>query len=68
MTNSAATVALTVQPGGLATEYYLEYGTTTSYGSTTTQAAVADVTGVQPESVPLAASPRTPPTTTRLER
>ena len=53
VTSSSATVALTVHPSGLAKPYQIEYGPTISYGSTTPPAAVADVTGVQSESVPL---------------
>ena len=33
VTTTSATLNGTVNPGGLATTYYFEYGTTTSYGT-----------------------------------
>ena len=45
VTASAAHVAGTVNPNGLATAWHFEYGTTTNYGSSTTsQSAVTDST------------------------
>jgi PKD repeat protein len=53
LTLSAATAMLTLDPTGLPTNYFIEYGTTTAYGHTTTPVAVADDTGTQSESVSL---------------
>jgi alpha-tubulin suppressor-like RCC1 family protein len=52
-TASASTVLLAVNPGGLATKYRIEYGTTTAYGGTTIASDVTDNTGVQSETVTL---------------
>ncbi|HEY3760060.1 MAG TPA: hypothetical protein VGL37_09875 [Solirubrobacteraceae bacterium] len=47
------TATLTLDPAGLPASYFVEYGTTTAYGHTTSPAAVADDTGAQSESVDL---------------
>ncbi len=54
----AATLSATVDPGGLATKYHVEYGTSTSYGASTPEenigsanqgvAVRVDLTGLQP--------------------
>jgi hypothetical protein len=41
VTASNATLSASVNPGGLATSYYFEYGTTTNYGSVTTTNTLA---------------------------
>ena len=59
LTRSGARLTGTVNPQGVATDYRFEYGTTTSYGSTTTAtaagsgsadvAAVANISGLTPQ-------------------
>ncbi|HLM87302.1 MAG TPA: hypothetical protein VK272_14065 [Solirubrobacteraceae bacterium] len=48
---SGATVSFTVNPSGAATKYEVEYGTTTSYGHTTTAGTTANAVGEQSETV-----------------
>ena len=52
-TPTASTVLVDVDPEGLPTDYFLEYGLTTSYGHTTTSTALANDTGAQSETVAL---------------
>jgi hypothetical protein len=52
-TSSTGTALLTVEPGGLPTEYRVEYGTTTGYGHATTSTFAANPTGTQSETVTL---------------
>ncbi len=52
-TSSASTVLLTVDSRGLPTNYFIEYGTTTSYGHITSSTAVANNSGAQSETVAL---------------
>ncbi len=51
--SSASTTLLTVNPGGLPAHYFVEYGTTTAYGHTTSSTVVADDSGTQSEAVTL---------------
>jgi hypothetical protein len=53
ITLANATVSLTVNPSGALTKYRIEYGTTPSYGQTTTEAATANAIGEQSEPVEL---------------
>jgi hypothetical protein len=48
-----ATLNGTVNPEGLATKYHFEYGTTTSYGSSTTEASAGEGTSAVAESAKL---------------
>ena len=50
ITQSSATVNGTVNPNGADTSYYFQYGTTTSYRTTTTQTAAGSGTGNVPVS------------------
>jgi nitrous oxidase accessory protein NosD len=50
-TAPTATVAALVNPNGLATTYYVEYGTTMSYGSVTPTASAGS--GLAPEGLPV---------------
>jgi Ig domain of plant-specific actin-binding protein len=52
-TSSASTPLLTVNPRGLPAHYFIEYGTTTGYGHTTSSTAVANSNGTQSETVSL---------------
>jgi hypothetical protein len=52
-TANSSTVLLTVDPRGLSTNYFIEYGTTTSYGQITAATAVANPVGAQSETVTL---------------
>jgi hypothetical protein len=52
-TSSASAPFLTVNPGGLPTHYFVEYGTTTAYGHTTSSAALPNDSGAQSETVAL---------------
>ncbi len=52
-TTDASTVLLSVDPGGLPTEYRIEYGTTTTYGYTTAWTSAASNSGRQSETVSL---------------
>src|SRR5206468_4970112 len=60
ITSSSATLNGTVNPGGLSTSVHFQYGTTTSYGSSTatqsyngstTQNVTANITGLSPSTV-----------------
>ena len=51
---ATATVTGTVNPGGVSTTWYVEYGTTTSYGSKTTSASAGSGTANAAVSAPLA--------------
>jgi hypothetical protein len=51
--SSASTTLLTVNPGGLPAHYFVEYGTTTAYGHTTSSTVVANDSGRQSETVTL---------------
>jgi hypothetical protein len=50
---SATTVSATIDPRGSATNYWIEWGTSTEYGQATTATAVANETGEQSETVAL---------------
>jgi len=50
---SSATVAGTVNPNGTATAYYFQYGTTTSYGSSTSSTSAGSGTSDEPVSANL---------------
>ncbi len=50
-TSSGSTPLLTVNPRGLPAHYFVEYGTTTAYGHTTSSTAVANSNGTQSETV-----------------
>jgi hypothetical protein len=50
---TAGTIGLSVDPNELPASYFVEYGTSTSYGSMTTPAAVGNLTGAQSETVTL---------------
>jgi hypothetical protein len=50
---TTATLNGTVNPEGLATKYHFEYGTTTSYGSSTTEASAGEGTSAVAESAKL---------------
>jgi YVTN family beta-propeller protein len=50
MTSSSATLNGTVNPNGASTNYYFEYGLTTSYGSNTTSTSVGSGTTAVPVS------------------
>jgi Tol biopolymer transport system component len=52
-TPSASTVLATIDPRGSATNYWLEWGTSTEYGHVTTATAVANENGEQSETVSL---------------
>ena len=52
-TSSASAPLLTVNPGGLPTHYFVEYGTTTAYGHTTSSTALPNNDGAQSETVAL---------------
>jgi alpha-tubulin suppressor-like RCC1 family protein len=47
ITSEASTVSLTVNPDGLATHYFVEYGKTEAYGKTTTATALPNADGKQ---------------------
>jgi hypothetical protein len=51
--NTASKVAATIDPRGLATSYWIEYGTSTAYGKTTARASLANELGPQSETVGL---------------
>ncbi len=51
--SSGATVSLAVNPSGALTKYKVEYGTTTSYGHTTTAGTTANAVGEQSETTEL---------------
>jgi hypothetical protein len=53
VTSSGGTVTLNVNPEGLPTKYFVEYGTTTAYGQTTTATATTNEAGEQSETVTL---------------
>jgi len=53
LAQSSATVAGTVNPNGTATSYYFQYGTSTSYGSTTPSADAGSGTADTPASANL---------------
>ncbi len=53
ITAHAAAVTGAVDPKGLPTEYWIEYGTTTEYGKTTPRTALTNETGEQAETVAL---------------
>jgi hypothetical protein len=53
VSTSAATIAGTVNPNGLATSYQFEYGTTTGYGSSTASASAGSGPSTQAVSAPL---------------
>jgi sugar lactone lactonase YvrE len=50
---TASTVGLTVEPRGVASQYWVEYGSTTSYGQSTASTAVVNPDGAQTETVKL---------------
>jgi alpha-tubulin suppressor-like RCC1 family protein len=52
-TSSASTVLLTLDSRGLPANYFVEYGTTTAYGYSTSPTAVANDNGTQSETVSL---------------
>lgn len=52
-TSSASTVLLTVDSRGLPANYFVEYGTTTAYGHTTSSAALPNDSGAQSKAVAL---------------
>ncbi len=52
-TSTASMASLKVNPEGLPTHYFLEYGLTTAYGHTTTPTILANNTGSQSETVAL---------------
>ena len=53
VSTSAATIAGTVNPNGLATSYHFEYGTTTGYGTLTASTSAGSGLSALAESVPL---------------
>jgi hypothetical protein len=53
VTTTSGTVGLSVNPEGLATKYFVEYGTTTAYGDTTTATDTVNEAGEQSETVTL---------------
>jgi len=53
ITGTSATLNGTVNPNGFASNYYFEWGTTTSYGSSTTSTAAGSGTTAIPVSAPL---------------
>ena len=50
---SSTTALLSITPGGLPAHYFVEYGTTTAYGHTTSSTAVANDSGMESETVAL---------------
>jgi alpha-tubulin suppressor-like RCC1 family protein len=52
-TLSATTALLSINPGGLSAHYFVEYGTTTAYGHTTSSVSVLNDNGTQSETVSL---------------
>jgi hypothetical protein len=53
-TATASTAAVKVNPNGLPTEYWLEYGKTTAYGETTASVELANSSGEQSATIALA--------------
>jgi hypothetical protein len=53
ITETAATVVLNVKPEGLPTKYKVEYGTSETYGQTTSTSTAANTEGTQSETVTL---------------
>ena len=47
ITSEGGTVSAAINPNGLATHYFVEYGTTEAYGKTTTATAVPNANGTQ---------------------
>jgi hypothetical protein len=63
VTATSAALTGTVNPGGQATTYYFQYGTSTAYGSTTPSPAASAGTGTKNVNVSAAAGSLTPSTT-----